>query len=198
MKFLKWVLNLRSRHHWDMARYEKGKMSTKIFVIFLLIALAGATLGVEYWCMALFNTNFMHGLLVLILLFIPLTAVSFEYCGLYSYLGFKMFAWGTIESIAHKIDKKNKEKKIKNDVLANETSENDVLLKAEADENINVADETNKVDELNTTKEDEQTKQTEPNSKKAHKWVDLLIGILGIILGVGLLVGVIVLFAVQK
>ena len=58
MKFLQWLFNLRTRHNWDMARYEKGKMSTKIFVIFLLIALAGATLGVEYWCMGLFKTNF--------------------------------------------------------------------------------------------------------------------------------------------
>lgn len=197
MKFLKWVFNLRSRHHLDMARYEKGKMSTKIFVIFLLLALVGATLGVEYWCMGLFNTNFMYGLLVLIFLLIPLAAVSFEYCGLYSYLGFKMFAWGTIESIARKIDKKNKDKKSESDVLTNETSENDVLLKAEADEN--TADiETITNAELNITKADEQTKQTEPNSKKAHKWVDLLIGILGIVLGVGLLVGVIALFAVQN
>ncbi|MGN1221733.1 MAG: hypothetical protein ACI4TT_00695 [Christensenellales bacterium] len=195
MKFLKWVFNLRARHSWDMARYEKGKMSTKIFVIFLLLALAGATLGVEYWCIGLFNTNFLYGMLVLIFLLIPLTATSFEFCGLYSYLGFKMFAWGTIESIAHKIDKKNKDKKSESDVLTNGTSENDVILKAEANES--TADiETIENAELNTAKADEPTKQTEQNSQKAHKWVDLLIGILGLVLCVGLVAGMIVLVAV--
>lgn len=194
MKFLKWLFNLRAKHHWDMARYERGKMSTKIFVIVLLLVLAGATLGVEYWCMNLFNTNFLHGLLVLIFLFIPLTAVSFEYCGLYSYLGFKMFVWGTIESVAHKIDKK---KRSEDNILANETSKNDVL-KAETDENISEKTETNEIDELQTQNNNEQTKSNGQNNKKAHKWIDLLIGILGIVLGVGLLVGVIVLFAVQN
>ena len=194
MKFLKWLFNLRAKHHWDMARYERGKMATKIFVIVLLLVLAGGTLGVEYWCMNLFNTNFLYGLLVLIFLFIPLTAVSFEYCGLYSYLGFKMFVWGTIESVVNKIDKK---KRSEDNILANETSESEVL-KAETDENISEKTETNKIDESQAQNTSEQTKPNDQNNKKAHKWIDLLIGILGIVLGVGLLVGVIVLFAVQN
>lgn len=106
MKFLRWFFNFSSRHAGDMRRYEKGKTGTRIFVIILLTLLAVATLGVEYWAIRLFDENILYGLLVIILLFIPLVATTVEFCGFYSFAGFRMFFWGVVSSAARKADKK--------------------------------------------------------------------------------------------
>lgn len=158
MKFLSWLFNFTGRHRGDILRYEKGKIASRIFYILFMLVLAGATVGVEYWCINLFHENFLYGLLVLIFLFIPLASVSFEYLGLYSYIGFRMFFWGTILSFAKKIDKKRQ-------------LENEEIIDIDVDK--------------------------EKKSEKAHKWIDLFIGILGIVLSIGLLIGLILLFALQ-
>ncbi|MGN1201275.1 MAG: hypothetical protein ACI4R8_03365 [Candidatus Caccovivens sp.] len=156
MNFLRWIFKINVRHSGDIRRYEKGKIGTRIFVILLLLAIAGGTLGVEYWCINLFNNNdtFLSGILVLIFLLIPLAYTTMEFCGLYSYLGFKMFFWGTVSSIANKIDAKRIEKTV-------------------------VADETG----VMVIEEEKESK-----AQKAHKWIDLFVGILGIVLTVGVLV----------
>ena len=130
MKFLSWIFNLSARHAGDMRRYEKGKTGTRIFVIILLTLLAAATLGVEYWAISLFNENFLYGLLVVIFLFIPLVATTIEFCGFYSFVGFRMFFWGVISSVAHKVDKKIKAKKAaaQEDISASEVTEPDTEL----------------------------------------------------------------------
>lgn len=165
MKFLSWIFNINRRHAWDIRRYEKGKLGTKIMAIVLLLLLVGATLGIEYWGITLLKNNEgLQGLLVIILLLIPITATTLEFCGLYSYLGFKMFLWGTLESIAKKIDKKKEQKKIESGEMTEEVS-------SEAQEVLF-----------------EQKK-----SEKAHKWIDLFVGILGIVLTIVTVVMIIVL-----
>ena len=130
MKFLSWLFNFSARHAGDMRRYEKGKTGTRIFVIVLLTLLAAATLGVEYWAISLFDENFLYGLLVVIFLFIPLVATTIEFCGFYSFVGFRMFFWGVISSVAHKVDKKIKAKKAaaQEDIPASEAAEPDTEL----------------------------------------------------------------------
>ncbi|MGM9665713.1 MAG: hypothetical protein ACI3XX_04150 [Eubacteriales bacterium] len=127
MKFLSWLFNFSARHAGDMRRYEKGKTGTRIFVIILLTLLAAATLGVEYWAISLFNENFLYGLLVVILLFIPLVATTIEFCGFYSFVGFRMFFWGVISSAARKADKKIRANKAaaQEDISASEVTEPD-------------------------------------------------------------------------
>ena len=127
MKFLSWLFNFSARHAGDMRRYEKGKTGTKIFVIILLTLLAAATLGVEYCAISLFGENFLYGLLVVILLFIPLVATTIEFCGFYSFVGFRMFFWGVISSAARKADKRIKAKQAaaQEDISASEVTEPD-------------------------------------------------------------------------
>lgn len=163
MKFLNWLFNINRRHAWDIRNYEKGKLGTKILAIVLLFLLVGATLGIEYWGITLLKED-LRGLLVIILLLIPIAGTTLEFCGLYSYLGFKMFLWGTVESIAKKIDKKREQKKIESGEMAEEVS-------SEAQEVLF-----------------EQKK-----SEKSHKWIDLFVGILGIVLTIVEVVMIIVL-----
>ena len=127
MKFLSWLFNFSARHAGDMRRYEKGRTGTRIFVIILLTLLAAATLGVEYWAISLFGENFLYGLLVVILLFIPLVAATIEFCGFYSFVGFRMFFWGVISSAARKADKRIKAKQAaaQEDISASEVTEPD-------------------------------------------------------------------------
>ena len=158
MKFLSWLFNFSARHASDMRRYEKGKTGTRIFVILLLTLLAAATLGVEYWAISLFDENFLYGLLVVILLFIPLVATTIEFCGFYSFVGFRMFFWGVISSAAHKADKKIRAKKtadIHQDTPPLEVTEPDTEL---------------------------------DHSEKTHKALDLVVGILGILLAIATIV----------
>ncbi len=130
MKFLSWLFNFSARHASDMRRYEKGKTGTRIFVMILLTFLVAATLGVEYWAISLFDENFLYGLLVVILLFIPLVATTIEFCGFYSFVGFRMFFWGVISSAARKADKKIRAKKAaaQEDIPASEVTEPDTEL----------------------------------------------------------------------
>lgn len=168
MKFLKWLFNVSNRHSGDIRRYEKGKIGTRIFVILLLLGLVAGTLGLEYWGVNLFKTNIFYGFLALLFLFIPFAGVTIEFCGVYSYIGFRMFILGTVSDIVKKIDKKIEQKRIN---------------QLEVDENIVV--------DTNTELNDE-TKTGE--LEKAHKWIDLFIGILGIVLGVGMIILALVMF----
>ena len=168
MKFFKWLFNVGNRHYGDIRRYEKGKIGTRIFVILLLLGLVAGTLGLEYWGVNLFKTNIFYGFLVLLFLFIPFAGATIEFCGVYSYIGFRMFVRGTVIDIAKKLDKKIEQKQF-NQI---EVDENIVV-----DTNTELNDET-KVDKL----------------EKAHKWIDLFIGILGIVLGVGVVILALVMF----
>lgn len=122
MKFLRWLFNINKRHSREIREYENGKIGNRIFSIFFLLLLVGGAIGLEYWCINLFNNGvFLNGLLVLIFLVIPFMAITFEYCELYAYLGFKMFIWGSVSSIAEKIDKKIEKNRLENGEIVVET-----------------------------------------------------------------------------
>lgn len=115
MRFLRWIFNISSRHAGDIRRYEKGKIGTKIFTIILTLILSAGTLALEYWSINLFESgNWALGLFVVLFLVIPVAGASFEFLGLYSFLGFRMFFWGTVEHAIKKIDKKIQENSISN------------------------------------------------------------------------------------
>lgn len=115
MRFLRWLFNVHSRHAGDIRRYEKGKIGTRIFTLILTLILSAGTLALEYWSINLFEShNWALGLFVVLFLVIPAAAVSFEFLGLYSFLGFRMFFWGTVEHIAKKIDKQIQENRVPN------------------------------------------------------------------------------------
>ena len=150
MKFLSWLFDMYSRHLGDAIRYEKGKVSTKIFAIVFLLIFGSATIGVEYWGFSLLNDSFV-GIVVLILLFAPLLATTVEFCTFYSCIGFKMFLSGTLETIIRKAENKKRSKKSVESL------------------------------EIQTT---EQTTKI----KKNHHWLDLLVGILSILIGLAVVV----------
>lgn len=168
MRFFKWIIDATNRHSGDIKRYEKAKIGYRIFVIFLMIALVGLALGVQYWCANLFkNDDVFLGFLAVIFLGCTTSLIAIEYCGIYSYIAFKMFFLGTLESIIKKVeDKKTKKYQLKQD---NDSKEN-------------------------STKDEElaKTNSSEKNSGKAHKWIDLFIGILGVVLAIGTLIGFII------
>ena len=116
MKFLSWILNFRSRHLNEIIRYDKSKTWSKVFTIILMLVLAGGSFAVEYWTFSLFNTEILKGLIVFLLLLLPLLLVTFETCALYTYLGFKTFALGTLETIIVKIESKKKKKTNQNPI----------------------------------------------------------------------------------
>ena len=70
MNFFAWLFNFSSRHSGDFLRYQRGKVGTRIFVMLLALVVAGATLGLEYWCINLFNQNSLNAILVAILRFL--------------------------------------------------------------------------------------------------------------------------------
>lgn len=98
MKFLNWLFSFTSRHRWDINRYQKNKVATRVIVIILELVLLISSWALELWCIDLFNKQFTLGLLELIFLLIPIVMVTIDTNTLYIYLGFKTF-------ISKKIDK---------------------------------------------------------------------------------------------
>ncbi|MGN0961320.1 MAG: hypothetical protein ACI4PF_03885 [Christensenellales bacterium] len=109
MQFLSWLFNLSVRHNADARRYEKGKISTRIFIIILMPSLVALTLYLEYWSMGLWAENVFWGFFSLILAII-IGIVTTEFCSIYSYFGFKYAILGTIETFINKAEQKRKNK----------------------------------------------------------------------------------------
>ena len=138
MKFLSWVFNIRKRHGRDIRAYENGKLSTKIITLIIMLVFFLGSIGLEYWCINLFKEgNLLIAFLVLLLVIASIGA-TFDYCLVYSYVGFKMAIIGTI-------DKK-----------------------------------------LND--------ESEIVEKKQYRGIDVLVGFLGFILGIGVIVAAIFVF----
>lgn len=166
MKFLAWLFDINSRHLGDSIRYQKGKISTKIWAIIIVLIFGAATLGVEYWGFNLLNNN-LSGIVVLILLFIPLIATTLEFGAFYASLGFRMFFAGTLESLILRAENKKRQKKTE---------------KSTADAQ-NIADQTTSESAQNTIN---------AKSQKNHKWLDLFVGIFCTLLCIAVLVMVFV------
>ena len=94
---LRWFFSVRSRHHAGIRRYEKGGAGVRIFTLALVVVLAGAVLGVEYWGFSLLQDNFLVGLLALIFLSLPLLVGTVELGGVYAVTAIKMFIYGCAE-----------------------------------------------------------------------------------------------------
>lgn len=97
MKFLIWIFNINKRHGRDIRAYEKGKLSTKIITLILMLVFFLGSIGLEYWCINLFKEgNVLIAFLVLLLVIASIGA-TFDYCLVYSYVGFKMAILGTVD-----------------------------------------------------------------------------------------------------
>lgn len=107
MNFFAWLFNFSSRHSGDFFRYQRGKVGTRIFVMLLALFFAGATLGLEYWCIKLFNQTLLFAIFVLLFLVIPFAWITIEDCLVYAFFGFRMFVRGCIDKKAEKIDAQN-------------------------------------------------------------------------------------------
>ena len=103
IEFISWLFDINSRHTKESMKYEKSGIGMRIGVIIFLLVLIGSTIGLEYWCISLLKSNFGIGVVVLLFLSLPILAVT---------VGFRMAIWGTIESVAKKIDKKIEQNKI--------------------------------------------------------------------------------------
>ena len=107
MNFFAWLFNFSSRHSGDFLRYQRGKVGTRIFVMLLALVVAGATLGLEYWCINLFNQTLLFAIFVLLFLVIPFAGATIDYCLAYAFFGFRMFVRGCIDKKVEKIDAQN-------------------------------------------------------------------------------------------
>lgn len=161
MKFLAWLFNVNSRHLGDAIRYEKGKVGTRIWVIILLLVFSGASLWVEHWALNLLKESLLEKSLwgILALILLFFPLVATTI----EYCGFYSslgFRMFFIGSLESIIVKaeQKRKKKLENNVI-------------EIDENGQVIAE-------------DKAKDTVKN----HKWLDLLVAIIGIVLGVGTLI----------
>lgn len=182
MKFLQWLFNFSSRHSGDVRRYEKGKVSTKIIMMIVLLILASATLAIEYWCINLFNTKFWVGILVLIFILIPVGCATLENLIFYGYLGIKMFIFGAVGDILTKREKSKSKasKEVAGESVELATAEQNVSEQAE-----NPAQTKNDVVATNDVQQQK--------DQKSHKWLDMLVAVMSILLAVGTVVGLFVL-----
>lgn len=117
MKFLSWLFNMSVRHHNDAIRYERGKATSKIFIIILMLLFVGLTLGVEYWALTTMQSggsDFLLGVMEFVLAII-IGLATVETCIAYSYFGFKYAAIGTLDKFINKYEQKRKNKQ--SDVL---------------------------------------------------------------------------------
>lgn len=159
MKFLKWLFNLDSRHLGDSIRYEKGKIGTRIFVIIYLLVICGATIGVEYWALNLLTTDLHETLYGIVVLILLFFPLLATSIEFCSFYSMTGFRMFVWGSLGSIIEKvENKKKK-----------------KVSLDVN-------------NNTDEVEKTEEAPKDSKKSYKWLDLIVGILGIVLVIGVLV----------
>lgn len=155
------ILSIHGRHWRGMRRYENGGAGVRIFTLFLMFAFAALAIGMVFVTKYSFQNNILVGILVAILT-IGVGASAIEFCGVYSFVGFKMAIVGTIYKIADIIDKKKKKKAIEN---------------GEAVPSAPTAAEL--------------AKEKEIKESHRYKVFDFFIGILGLILSIGTIIGMI-------
>lgn len=97
MKFLSWIFNINKRHGRDIRAYEKGKLSTKIITLIIMLVFFLGSIGLEYWCINLFKEGNVLVSFFVLLLVIALIGGTIDYCLVYSYVGFKTAIVGTLD-----------------------------------------------------------------------------------------------------
>lgn len=97
MKFLSWIFNINKRHGRDIRAYEKGKLSTKIITLIIMLVFFLGSIGLEYWCINLFKEGNVLVAFFVLLLVIALIGGTIDYCLVYSYVGFKTAIVGTLD-----------------------------------------------------------------------------------------------------
>lgn len=105
MKLLNWIFNVKARHRSGIRRYEKGKVGARVWTVIEMLILVGATVGLEIWCLGLYEQNFIAGIACTILL-IAVAEAAIETCGVYCYVGFRMAAVGAVLTVANKIEER--------------------------------------------------------------------------------------------
>lgn len=173
MGFFLWLFDVSNRHQGEMRRYEKGGLGTRITSLIILIALVTITLLIEYWCINLFKSSFVLGFVVLLLL-IAAVPTTIEFCGVYSFIGFRMATRGYLIKLADNLDKEiAKKRDADKQIVAEVTVENGTTSVELHNENI----------------------ETDKEIKKLYKYrgFDIFVGIFSLALAFGLIAGVIIL-----
>lgn len=160
-EILAWLFNINSRHLGDAIRYEKGKVGTRIWVIIFLLILSGASLWVEHWALNLIKESMLKESLwgILALILLFFPLVATTI----EFCGFYSslgFRMFFVGTLESIIIKASKSRKKK---LENNTIE---------------------ISEDGKIKTEEKAKDTVKN----HKWLDLLVAIIGLVLGLGTLI----------
>lgn len=151
MGLFNWLWDVSTRHYSGINRYEKGKISTRIITLIIMLVFAALALFLEYWTIKLFQENFIVGILMIILT-VGIFGGTIEFCAVYSFVGFKMFFVGTVGNMIKKREKKKKAK---------------VAAESEIIENPEI---------VQTAPQEGEQKE-----KKSHHWLDLVVAILGIV-----------------
>ncbi len=118
MKFIAWILSVTSRHASDIYRYEKGGKGVRVLIIVLSLLFVGLTVAAEILTINLFITmhdsDLDHPFIAFfgaLLLFIALFAATVDYCGCFSYVGFKMALRGGVLTAARRADIRRKKQR---------------------------------------------------------------------------------------
>lgn len=159
MGFFGRILSVSARHWRGMRRYENGGAGVRIFTLFLMLAFVALAIGMVFVTKYSFQNNIVVGIFVAILT-IGIGAGTIEFCGVYSFVGFKMAIVGTIYKIADSIDKKKKKKAI----------------------------ESGQITPSAPTAE-ELAKEQEIKKSHKYKVFDFFIGIIGLVLSIGTIIG---------
>ncbi len=111
MKFILWILNVTQRHRLDINRYEKSKKG-RIISIFVSLFMVAFALGSTYLFMRVFLywDGEEFGMQVLkfigsLVLMIAGVGCAVDYCGCFSYVGFRTAAFGAV-NMASRVNKK--------------------------------------------------------------------------------------------
>ena len=106
MKFLSFIwkfFDFSARHWRGAARLEKGKVSTRIFIMLGVFLGAAATIAVEYWAVSLFKggDNLLYSICIAVLAVI-LGAATTEFGLVYSWFGFTSAIVGSLSKAIEK------------------------------------------------------------------------------------------------
>lgn len=165
MKLLKWFFNFRQKYYKDQRKYQKGGLSTKIVTLVFMVLAVAACLVCQYFAMKAFKSEFLVGLL-LVMLEIGLVATTFQENTFHAIIAFNNIINEKLESkIVGELDKRLEIKD--GEIVAREQKLTDEEL-----------------EELNNNRK----------VRKSYKGMDIAVGVVGILSVIALIGGIPALF----
>ena len=173
MKFLGWLFDATTRHYREASLYEKGGVMARLGFIAFLAVMTGLTVGCEFWMFTAFSTSLPYGLAIMCVYFVMIS-VTCEYSAVFSIFGFVSAITGSLDTY---MEKRKKRKRKGKDVETSPITDNNPIE----------YDKTS-----NGTQKEEVVKTNKP-----HKFLDVIVGISGVLFALGNIILTILLFFVK-